>query len=151
MHRFAAGRGKVQRMKGEYQHTIDTKGRLFIPAKFRDELGDSFIATKGLDNCLFLYPQREWEALEEKIRALPLSKSRGLQRFFLSSAADLELDSQGRVLLPASLRQFAGLVKDVTIIGVSGRAEIWDTAHWNDYNSEITTEDIAQAMEDIGF
>lgn len=138
-------------MKGEFQHSIDAKGRLFIPAKFREELGDSFIVTKGLDGCLFVYPRENWAVLEEKIRALPLSKSRNLQRFFFSSATDLELDSQGRILIPAGLRQYAGLAKDVTVIGVSNRAEIWDTTAWNQYNGDLTSESIADAMEDIGF
>lgn len=138
-------------MKGEYQHTIDSKGRVFIPAKLREELGAHFVVTKGLDDCLFAYPMEEWHALEENIRALPMSKSRNLQRFFFSAAADSELDTQGRVLVPQNLRTYAGLTKDVTIIGVSGRAEIWDSARWAEYNSDITTDNIAQAMEDLGF
>ena len=138
-------------MKGEYRHTIDAKGRLFIPAKLREELGERFVVTKGLDNCLFVYPMEDWHVLEDNIRALPMSKSRDLQRFFFSAAADSELDSQGRVLVPANLRAYAGLSKDVTIIGVSGRAEIWDSARWDAYNDDITTEDIASAMEDLGF
>lgn len=138
-------------MKGEYRHTIDAKGRLFIPAKLREELGDHFVVTKGLDDCLFVYPMEGWHALEDNIRALPMSKSRNLQRFFFSAAADSELDSQGRVLVPQNLRGYAGLTKEVTIIGVSGRAEIWDSERWDAYNNGITTEDIATAMEDLGF
>ena len=105
-------------MKGEYQHTLDAKGRLFIPAKLREELGEGFVVTKGLDECLFLYPQHAWEQLEEKIRRLPMSKSRGLQRFFLSSAADVTVDKQGRMIVPSVLRSYAGLEHEVTIIGV---------------------------------
>lgn len=138
-------------MKGEFRHTIDAKGRLFIPAKLRDELGEHFIITKGLDGCLFVYPEDGWRVLEDKIRALPLSKSRSLQRFFFSAATDSELDSQGRTLVPANLREYAGLQKEVTIIGVSGRAEIWDTARWAAYNDEITNESIEDAMEELGF
>ncbi|WP_087065393.1 division/cell wall cluster transcriptional repressor MraZ [Intestinibacillus massiliensis] len=138
-------------MKGEFRHTIDAKGRLFIPAKLRDELGEHFIITKGLDGCLFVYPEDGWGVLEDKIRALPLSKSRSLQRFFFSAATDSELDSQGRTLVPANLREYAGLQKEVTIIGVSGRAEIWDTARWAAYNDEITNESIEDAMEELGF
>lgn len=138
-------------MKGEFRHTIDAKGRLFIPAKLRDDLGEHFIITKGLDGCLFVYPEDGWGVLEDKIRALPLSKSRSLQRFFFSAATDSELDSQGRTLVPANLREYAGLQKEVTIIGVSGRAEIWDTARWAAYNDEITNESIEDAMEELGF
>ncbi|MCB6366241.1 division/cell wall cluster transcriptional repressor MraZ [Intestinibacillus massiliensis] len=138
-------------MKGEFRHTIDAKGRLFIPAKLRDELGEHFIITKGLDGCLFVYPEDGWGVLEDKIRALPLSKSRSLQRFFFSAATDSELDSQGRTLVPANLREYAGLQKEVTIIGVSGRAEIWDAARWAAYNDEITNESIEDAMEELGF
>lgn len=138
-------------MKGEYNHNVDAKGRLFIPAKLRDELGDRFTVTRGLDKCLAIYPAAEWAVLEERIRALPMSKARDLQRFFFSSAFDAEPDSQGRILLPAGLRQYAGLSKEATIIGASNHAEIWDTARWNEYNSSITDERIEAAMEDIGF
>ncbi|MDO4287168.1 MAG: division/cell wall cluster transcriptional repressor MraZ [Eubacteriales bacterium] len=138
-------------MKGEYQHTLDAKGRLFIPAKLREELGDSFVVTKGLDECLFLYPQEAWDKLEENIRQLPMSKSRSLQRFFLSSAADVTIDKQGRIVVPPVLRTYAGLDHDVTIIGVSERAEIWNRQKWEDYNNALDAGSIAQAMEDLGF
>ena len=138
-------------MKGEYRHNVDAKGRLFIPAKLREELGSSFVVTKGLDNCLFLYSQPAWAVLEDKIRSLPLSRARDLQRFFFSSAADCELDGQGRILLPANLRAFAGLNKEAVIIGVSGRTEIWDAARWDEYNAAPTSAQVAQAMEEIGF
>lgn len=138
-------------MKGEYQHSLDAKGRLFIPAKLREELGDCFVVTKGLDGCLFVYAQEEWEQLEEKINHLPMSKSRDLQRFFLSSAADVNPDKQGRILLPNTLRRYAKLEKDVTIIGVSRRAEIWSTQVWEEYNENITAADVEQAMEELGF
>ncbi|MDO5783467.1 MAG: division/cell wall cluster transcriptional repressor MraZ [Eubacteriales bacterium] len=138
-------------MKGEYRHTLDAKGRLFIPAKLREELGDSFVVTKGLDQCLFLYPQAAWNALEEKIRQLPMSKSRDLQRFFLSSASDVSVDKQGRIVVPTVLRGYAALDHDVTVIGVSERAEIWDTQAWDAYNGRLDAASIAQAMEDLGF
>lgn len=138
-------------MRGEYQHSIDAKGRLFIPAKFRENLGAAFVVTKGLDGCLFLYSIQAWNILEDKINGLPMSKSRDLQRFFFSSAADCAPDAQGRVVIPQNLRQYAGLTKDVTIIGVSGRAEIWDTERWRQYNGALTPEAIAQAMEELGF
>ncbi|MGM9630833.1 division/cell wall cluster transcriptional repressor MraZ [Butyricicoccus sp.] len=138
-------------MKGEYQHTLDTKGRLFIPAKLREELGDSFVVTKGLDECLFLYPLDAWKALEEKIRQLPMSKSRNLQRFFLSAAADVTVDKQGRIVVPPVLRNHAKLEHDVTIIGVLDRAEIWDRQKWDEYNGQLDAGSIAEAMEDLGF
>ena len=138
-------------MKGEFQHNIDAKGRLFIPAKFREELGKMFIITKGLDGCLFVYSASAWEVLEDNINQLPLSKSRNLQRFFFSSAADCVPDAQGRVLIPQNLREYAALQKEVPIIGVSGRVEIWNTARWKAINEELTPESIAEAMEELGF
>ncbi len=138
-------------MKGEYQHTLDAKGRLFIPAKLREELGDSFVVTKGLDECLFLYPLDAWKALEDKIRQLPMSKSRNLQRFFLSAAADVTVDKQGRIVVRPVLRSHAKLVHDVTIIGVLDRAEIWDRQKWDEYNGQLDAGSIAEAMEDLGF
>lgn len=138
-------------MKGEYQHTLDAKGRLFIPAKLREQLGDSFIVTKGLDDCLFVYPQEAWEELEQKIRQLPMSKSRSLQRFFLSSAADVTVDRQGRIVIPPVLRSYAKLERDVVVIGVGERAELWDARRWNAYTDDLDSESIAQAMEELGF
>lgn len=146
--------GKSRRcgaVKGEYKHSVDAKGRLAIPAKLREELGESFTVTKGLDGCLAIYPEREWEGLEERIRALPMSKSRDLQRFFFSAAFDAELDAQGRILLPGNLREFAGLTKEVTIIGASNHAEIWDSGKWTDYNEGITDDRVMAAMEELGF
>jgi len=138
-------------VKGEYQHTLDAKGRLFIPAKLREQLGDSFVVTKGLDGCLFLYPQKAWDELEQKIRQLPMSKSRGLQRFFLSSAADVTVDRQGRIVIPTTLRSYANLERDVVVIGVGERAELWDARRWNAYTDDLDCESIAQAMEELGF
>lgn len=138
-------------MKGEYQHTLDAKGRLFIPAKLREQLGDSFVVTKGLDECLFVYPQEAWEELEQKIRQLPMSKSRSLQRFFLSSAADVTVDRQGRIVIPSVLRSYAKLERDVVVIGVGERAELWDARRWNAYTDDLDSESIAQAMEELGF
>ena len=138
-------------MKGEYQHTLDAKGRLFIPAKLREQLGDGFVVTKGLDECLFLYPQKAWDELEQKIRQLPMSKSRGLKRFFLSSAADVTVDRQGRIVIPTTLRSYANLERDVVVIGVGERAELWDARRWNAYTDDLDCESIAQAMEELGF
>ncbi len=138
-------------MKGEYQHTLDAKGRLFIPAKLREQLGDNFVVTKGLDDCLFVYPQEAWEELEQKIRQLPMSKSRSLQRFFLSSAADVTVDRQGRIVIPPVLRSYAKLERDVVVIGVGERAELWGARRWNAYTDDLDSESIAQAMEELGF
>ena len=111
---------------GEYNHTIDAKGRLIIPSKFREILGDNFVVTKGLDGCLFVYDNTEWTAFEEKLKALPLTnkESRKFVRFFLAGAANVEVDKQGRILLPAVLRAFAALDKEVILAGVGGRIEI---------------------------
>jgi MraZ protein len=127
---------------GEYQHTIDPKGRLIIPAKFRDELGETFVVTKGLDYCLFVYPMSEWNILEEKLKALPFTKAdaRAFVRFFFSGASECELDKQGRILLPANLREYALVEKEVVIIGVSNRVEIWAKNQWIDYSQKAEKE-----------
>ena len=135
---------------GEYQHNIDLKGRVIVPAKFREDLGDHFYVTKGLDGCLFVLSEEGWRNLQEKIQSMPLSKSRGLQRFFFSGATDVETDKQGRILLPQPLRDHASLSKDVTFVGVSSRVEIWDTQRWNQVNSQLTEESIAEAMDELG-
>lgn len=136
---------------GEYQHNVDPKGRIFIPARLRDELGERFIAAKGLDNCLFIYSSGEWSLLEGKIRSLPLSKARNLQRFFFAGACELEPDKQGRVLIPQNLREYAFLSKEAMIIGASNRVEIWDRLRWEKMCSEITPQSVAQAMDELGF
>lgn len=136
---------------GEYQHNIDPKGRVFIPVHFRDDLGDHFIITKGLDDCLYAYSMSEWQGLETKIRSLPMSKARNLQRFFFSGATDVEVDKQGRVLISANLREYAALYKDILIIGASNRAEIWDKQKWEQTRSSITSQSVAEAMDELGF
>lgn len=139
------------RLKGEYNHTLDPKGRVNFPAKLREVLGERFVISKGLDDCLFVYPEEEWEKFEESINALPLSKARKLQRFFFSGAADVEPDKQGRVLIPQNLREYAGLDKEVVIIGASNRAEIWDKATWEADSEELTAENMAEVMDELGF
>jgi MraZ protein len=138
---------------GEYQHSIDDKGRLIIPAKFRDALGQTFVVTRGLDNCLFVYPQQEWSVMEQKLKALPLMKSdaRAFTRFFLAGATECELDKQGRVNIPANLREHAGLDKDCVIIGVSSRVEIWSKENWESYSklSEQSFNEIAEKLVDF--
>ncbi|WP_084667042.1 division/cell wall cluster transcriptional repressor MraZ [Thermanaeromonas toyohensis] len=139
---------------GEYYHTIDEKGRLIIPARFREELGERFIVTKGLDNCLFVYPWKNWEEIERKLRSWPLTRSdaRAFMRFFFSGATECELDRQGRILLPASLREYARLEKEVVIAGVSTRVEIWSRELWEKYLEEtaIQYEALAEKMGDFG-
>jgi MraZ protein len=138
---------------GEYQHAIDTKGRLFIPARFRQGLGDHFVLTKGLDGCLFAYPQPEWDALEQKLKCLPFTKgdARAFVRFFFSGAAECEVDKQGRILVPANLREYARLEKDVVVIGVSSRVELWAREQWDSYSSKAAAsyEEIAEKIVDL--
>lgn len=139
---------------GEYQHSLDSKGRLTIPSRLRDDLGERFVVTKGLDSCLFVYPLEEWNRLEEKLRTLPLSRSdvRSFVRFLFSGAVECELDRQGRILLPGSLREHAYLEKDAYIIGVSTRLEIWDKEKWEQYSQQaaVSFEQAAEQLEELG-
>lgn len=145
--------GGYSMFMGEYQHTIDAKGRLFMPAKLREALGDKFVATKGLDGCLFVYHPEEWSKLEEKMKALPFTRSdaRAFQRFFFAGATECEVDKQGRILIPGHLRDFAALEKDVIIIGVSTRIEIWNKQAWEAYNQETAAnfEQVAEKLVDF--
>lgn len=140
---------------GEYTHTIDTKGRLIIPSKFREELGETFVVTKGLDGCLFVFSDEEWKAFEIKLKSLPLTNKNARQfaRFFVAGATPCELDKQGRILLPATLREFAGLEKDVVLTGMLNRIEIWSKEKWNENNSldDVAMDEIAEQMTDLGF
>ncbi|CAI6019994.1 division/cell wall cluster transcriptional repressor MraZ [Cohnella sp. JJ-181] len=140
---------------GEYQHSIDDKGRIIIPAKFRDALGADFIVTRGLDNCLFVYPREEWAQLEQRLRALPsmAAGARAFSRLLFSGASEGEWDKQGRVNLPNHLRDYAKLDKECTIIGVSTRVEIWDKATWEAYShaSEESFNEIAEKLVDFDF
>ena len=143
-------------LKGEYSHNIDPKGRLIIPAKLRDGLGEHFVITKGMENCLYVYPETEWNAFEEKLNALPTTTDKNARKFayfFQGSATDGELDKQGRTLIPAVLRDYAMLGKEVVFIGMGKRAEIWDKARWDAKNAEVEAdiEDIASEMEASGF
>ena len=137
---------------GEYNHTIDTKGRLIIPSKFREVLGDDFVVTKGLDGCLFVYDNTEWSAFEEKLKALPLmnKESRKFVRFFLAGAASVEVDKQGRILLPAVLRDFAGITKDAVLVGVGNRVEIWSKDRWEGTVTYQDMEEISRHMIELG-
>ncbi|MDR6224810.1 MraZ protein [Desmospora profundinema] len=138
---------------GEYRHTVDEKGRLIIPSKFRDGLGSSFVVTRGLDHCLFVYPMGEWKQLELALKALPFTKkdARAFTRFFFSGATVAELDKQGRVNLPGNLREFAKLEKECVVIGVSNRVEIWSKEAWSAYyeESEDSFNEIAEKLVDL--
>ncbi|MEG1362955.1 MAG: division/cell wall cluster transcriptional repressor MraZ [Clostridia bacterium] len=139
---------------GEYSHNLDTKGRISIPAKFREDLGMSFIITKGLDNCLFIYSKEEWNKFETKLKELPTSNiaARNFIRFFFSGASECEIDKQGRINIPQNLRQHANLTKDVYVIGVSTRVELWDKNVWDNYTSSdnMNMDEIAIQMSNLG-
>lgn len=139
---------------GEFQHTVDPKGRVIVPSTFREELGEKFIMTKGLDECLFVYSLTEWSNLEAKLKTLPLANkdARAFVRFFFSGASECEVDKQGRILIPQNLRGYAGLEKDIYIIGVSTRVEVWDKAKWESYNGDenLNPDSIAEKMSMLG-
>ena len=139
---------------GEYNHSIDTKGRVSVPSKLRLDLGESFIVTKGLDNCLFAYSKTEWETFETKLKSLPLTNTnaRNFVRFFFSGATECEIDKQGRINIPQNLREYANISKDVTIVGVGTRVEIWDKEKWDNYTSEenMDVNELAIQMSNLG-
>ncbi|MFH1246639.1 MAG: division/cell wall cluster transcriptional repressor MraZ [Candidatus Liptonbacteria bacterium] len=139
---------------GEYKHNLDIKGRMAIPAKFREPLIAGAIVTRGIDNCLFLFSKQEWEKLAEKLISLPLAQanSRAFVRLMLAGAMDVEVDAQGRVLIPDYLRKYAGLGKEVVVIGLYNRIEIWDAAEWERYKekTEGASEEIAEKMGELG-
>lgn len=138
---------------GEYQHNIDEKGRIIIPAKFRDELGSTFVLTRGLDQCIFGYPLEEWKQLEQKLKALPFTKkdARAFTRFFFSGAMECQLDKQGRANITPTLRKYAALEKECTVIGVSNRIEIWSQSIWEGYyeSQEESFGEIAESLIDF--
>ena len=139
---------------GEYEHSLDVKGRLILPAKIREDMGDKFIVTKGLDGCLFGFSQNEWTNFEEKLKTLPLTNknARDFVRFFLSGATECEIDKQGRFLITSNLREYATLEKDAIIIGVGTRIEIWNREKWKSYNRDenISADEIAENMTMLG-
>ena len=147
-------KGVVSMFLGEYQHSLDAKGRLTIPAKFREQLGDGAIITRLLDHCLFLFPSSEWDVLENKLKSLPLTKNDARQfvRFLFSGATDCELDKQGRIMLPQNLREYAGIDKDAYVIGVASRIEIWSRDKWESYvqDAEESFDEIAENIVDLG-
>ena len=139
---------------GEYEHSVDAKGRVIMPAKLREDIGENFIVTKGLDGCLFAYSKTEWSNFEEKLKTLPLTNknARDFVRFFLSGAVECEIDKQGRFLIPSNLRIYASLEKEINIIGVGTRIEIWNRESWKNYSSEenISADEIAENMTMLG-
>jgi MraZ protein len=138
---------------GEYQHAVDNKNRMIIPSKFRDSLGEGFVLTKGLDGCLYAYTMEEWKVLEEKLKKLPLTSkdARAFVRFFFSGANEIDIDKQGRALIPQNLMEYAGIKKEIISIGVSTRIEIWGREKWEDYNSQnIDYDAIAEKMSELG-
>ena len=139
---------------GEYSHSLDVKGRLIMPAKLREDMGENFIITTGLDGCLFGFSMSEWQKFEDKLKTLPITNknARNFVRFFLSGATECELDKQGRFLIPGKLREVASLDKDVTIIGAGKRIEIWNKEKWEEHNSEenLSIAEIEKNMEELG-
>lgn len=138
---------------GEYQHALDSKNRIIVPAKLREGLGNKFVITKGLDGCLYAYPLEEWRILEEKLKTLPLTNkdARSFVRFFFSGACEVEVDKQSRGLIPQNLKEYACIEKDIVSIGVLSRVEIWSKEKWIEYNeSSIDFDSIAEKMNDLG-
>ncbi|MEK7582788.1 MAG: division/cell wall cluster transcriptional repressor MraZ [Patescibacteria group bacterium] len=139
---------------GEYKHTLDPKKRLAVPSKIRKELGERAVLTRGLENCLFVFPMKEWELVAEKLSALPMGQkdSRGFARLLLSGAAEVELDQLGRILIPENLRDYAGLQKAVMVVGVGKRLELWDDAKWAAYKKDIEKngDQLAEKLGEVG-
>ncbi|OTP09573.1 protein MraZ [Enterococcus sp. 10A9_DIV0425] len=150
----SGGTGVVSMFMGEYRHNIDSKGRLIVPSKLREELGEQFVLTRGLDGCLFGYPMSEWNKLEAKLNEMPLAKkdARTFVRFFYSAATECELDKQGRINIPPTLRNYAALTKECVVVGVSNRIEIWDETRWQEFSeaAEENFDEIAENMIDFG-
>lgn len=142
-------------LTGEYEHRLDTKGRLIMPSKLREELGCTFMITKGLDNCLYVYPNDEWQQFADKLNQLPMmnKSARQFKRFFNSGAVKCETDAQGRVIIPQTLRTFANIEKDVVIIGNGEKAEIWNKEAWDEINNEesLNMDEIADKLDELDF
>lgn len=139
---------------GEYQNSIDAKGRIIVPSKFREQLGIKFILTKGLDNCLYIYPMEEWNKFQDKLTGLPVANkdARAFVRYFFSSAAECEVDKQGRLTIPQNLREHAKIDKELVTIGVLSKIEIWSKQEWDNYNegANLGPEEIAEKMAEFG-
>ena len=138
---------------GEYQHGLDNKNRMIVPAKLREGLGNKFVITKGLDGCLYAYPMEEWRILEEKLKSLPLTNkdARAFVRFFFSGACEIETDKQGRGLIPQNLKEYAAIEKEIVSIGALTKVEIWSKEKWQTYNeSDMDFDSIAEKMGNLG-
>lgn len=136
---------------GEFNHTVDSKGRIIIPSKFREDLGEEFVITQGLDGCLFVYPNSEWQIFVEKLKTLPGTKeARQLQRYFMAGAAACQADKQGRILIPLKLRETAEIDKDIVFVGVLNKIEIWNKERWEKNNNYDDVDDIAEHMSGYG-
>ena len=136
-------------MYGKYKHSVDPKGRLFVPSKLREELGDAFYVTLGLDHCLSVYTEAGWQVILDKYNALPISQARKM-RFLFANAAKCEPDKQGRFLLPDDLRKYAGIQQEVYFLGQAGRAEIWAAERYEEEEANVSAEELAALMEEIG-
>lgn len=141
----------AQMLNGTFYQTIDVKGRTTFPTKLREIIGEGFVITKGLSGCIFAYSHEDFEKLAKKLSEMPMSKALAVQRFFMASSVNVEADKQGRILIPQALREYAGLEKEVVVAGVSDRAEIWDKAKWDEFNSQISEESIMDALEGLDF
>ncbi len=142
---------KGREMTGEFQHSLDSKGRIFIPAKLREELGEIFYMTVSMERCLCVYSAESWQSFSDKVNAMPYVRQRRMRPLF-AQAAKCELDSQGRTIVPQNLRAYAGLVKNVIVVGCNNHAELWDSETWKSvYDAESTPENIAAAMEELEF
>jgi len=139
---------------GEFQHNLDVKGRMAVPSKFRQKISGGAIITRGLDHCLFVFTNKEWEVMAQKLDSLPLVKSdsRAFSRLMLAGAAEVDLDKQGRILIPDYLREYASLKKKVTVTGVNKRFEVWDADSWKQYKSktESASDEIAEKLSELG-
>ena len=138
---------------GEYNHSVDAKGRLIVPSKFREQLGNEFVVTKGLDGCLFVYSNEEWHRIEESLREKPLTSkdARKFLRFFFAGAANCEVDKQGRILIPPNLREHADLQKEIVSAGVLNRVEIWNHDRWVESSNFDDMDEVAEHMAELGF
>ena len=151
---FTTTKSHIFMLLGEFKHNLDPKGRMAIPAKFRDKLTAGAIITRGIDSCLFVFANNEWEALAAKLIALPLAQanSRAFTRLMMAGASNVELDAQGRILIPDYLRKYAGLKKEVVVAGLYNRIEIWDESSWSTYKTrtESSSEAIAEQLGELG-
>ena len=136
---------------GRYQHNIDAKGRIFVPAKLREKLGDSFIAAAVMDHCVCLYSMEEWDKLQQGLAEMPMTKARKLQRYLSANAADVQVDAQGRILLPKNLLAYAGLEKEALVVGTGKRAEIWNPAEFEADIDVMTAEEVESGLMELGF